>query len=113
MKPSTWRKARGILDLTVLPQLGHRPVRSITTGDVEDFIHFLRGRGSTPPTIRHHYLVLRQVLAYAARNKAIAVNPAIDAQLPTDKSTGRIKARVAVPGRGSGGEACEPTSRAV
>jgi integrase len=90
-KPSTLRKNRSILNLTVLPAFGQRKLRSITTGDVEDFIHDLRKRGSAPPTIRHHYLVLRQVLAYAARKKAIAVNPAIDAELPTDKSVGRVK----------------------
>lgn len=91
LKPSTARGYRSILDKSVLPALGAKRIRNISTGDVEDFILGLQERGLTPPTIRHHYVVLRSVLAYAARKKAIAINPARDAELPTDKSTGRIK----------------------
>lgn len=38
-----------------------------------------------------HYGALRQLLKYAATGKAIIANPAIDAELPSDKSIGRSK----------------------
>jgi len=89
VKPSTARGYRSILDRSLLPALGHRQVRSLTTADVQDFILDLQECGLTPKTIRHHYQTLRSVLQHAARQRAISINPALDAELPTNRSTGR------------------------
>lgn len=87
-KPTTLRGDRQILDQTVIPLLGNRPIRTITPGDVDDFIMAVREPPDTPSrsakTVRHHYGVLRQVLKYAARRKAITLNPAIGAEIPKD-----------------------------
>lgn len=90
-KPSTANSYRAILDTSVLPVFGTQKVGKITTADVQAFIVGLAERKLTPPTIKHHVNVVRWVLSYAVRAKAIRVNPALDAALPTDKTTGRAK----------------------
>jgi integrase len=98
VKPSTARKSRGLLDATVIPRLGHLPMRDVRTTTVADWLDWIeRTRVSrnkqgvvAPATIRHHYLVLRNVLRFARREGAIYTNPADDARLPTNKTRGRI-----------------------
>jgi integrase len=93
-KPATLRGYRSILNNTVLPSFGYRRIASITPADVDEWLTGLRTRqprALAPPTIHRHYGVLRLVLMYAARMGAITQNPALNAELPTDKSTGRRK----------------------
>jgi integrase len=91
LKPSTTRSYRDLLDRTVLPTFGSRRIRAVQTADVQDFVLSLHERGMAPPTIRHHYNALRQVLQFAVEERAIPYNPAQFVKLPTDKSTGRLK----------------------
>lgn len=90
-KPATLRSYRSILKTSVLPAFGHRRIASITPADVDEWITALQARKLAPPTIHRHYGVLRLVLKYAARLGAITQNPALNVELPTDKSTGRRK----------------------
>lgn len=98
VKPSTARKSRGLLDATVIPRLGHLSIRDVRTTTVADWLEWIEqnrvARSKTgvvaPATIRHHYLVLRNVLRFARREGAIYTNPADDARLPTNKTRGRI-----------------------
>ncbi len=88
-KASTLRGYRQILDQSVKPALGQRQVIGITTWDVEQFIEHLSATGKAAPTVKRHYGVLRSALKYAARHKAIPVNPCIGAELPADHRTDR------------------------
>lgn len=90
-KPSTVRSYKSILNTSVLPLFGHRRIASITPADVDEWLTGLQARKLAPPTIHRHYGVLRLVFKYAARLGAITQNPALNAELPTDKSTGRRK----------------------
>lgn len=94
LKPSTARSYRALLDRSVLPAFGPRPIRPVSTADIQDFILGLPGRGLTPPTIRHHYFTVPRVFTYATQRRAIAFNPALGCKLPTDKSTGRAKREI-------------------
>lgn len=88
-----------VANLTVKPMLGKRPIRSLTVVDVDDFIDRVQAeRGVTPQTAKHHYGVLRQVLAFAVRRGAIPTNPAIGARVanPGDPSTRRVFEPVAL-----------------
>ena len=52
-----------------------------------------QGRGNkpvTPAITKLHYLVLNNVLQFAAQNRAISVKPAQGVRIPTVKSTGRM-----------------------
>jgi integrase len=99
VKPSTAKKCRGLLDTTVIPRLGHLRVRDVRTSTVSDWLDWIessrtsrdRKGNISPATIKHHYLVLRNVLRYAAREGAISFNPAEGVRLPTDRSRGRTK----------------------
>ena len=89
LKPSTARQYRSVLDSSVLPHFGYRPIASITRSDVRDYITALSESGRSAPTIRRHFGVLRLVFEQAAEDGAIPRNPATGLRLPTDKSTGR------------------------
>ncbi|MDO3397970.1 tyrosine-type recombinase/integrase [Nocardioides sp. SOB44] len=96
VSPNTARKCRGLLDATVVPRLGHRRIRDLGPSDVAEWLRYIEdnrlGRGGqpiSPATIKHHYLVLSNVLQYAAQNRAISQNPAKGVRLPTNKSRGR------------------------
>lgn len=91
VKPTTARGHRKMLDRYVLPAFGHRRVRAISTGDVQDFVLGLQAQGLAPNTIRNRFAAVRQVLAFAAQSKAISSNPATNVRLPTDKTTGRAR----------------------
>lgn len=93
VKPSTATKCRGLLDASVLPEFESREIRKVSTSEIQGWLRSIEstrtGRGGkpiSPPTIKHHYLVLRSVLNYAAANGAIAANPAAAVRLPTYRS---------------------------
>jgi integrase len=88
-KPTTVRGYRALLDGSVLPVFGSARVGTITTADVEDWAATLVGRGLAPSTIRNNVGVLSGVLKYATRNGAIKTNPARDAELLTERASGR------------------------
>lgn len=97
-KPGTLRGYRCILNSSVLPAFGDLRIAAITPADIDEWLTGLRtgkatshGRPLTPPTIHRHFGVLRLVFKYAARMGAIVQSPALNAELPTDRSTGRQK----------------------
>lgn len=96
VKPSTAIKSRGLLDATVIPLLGHHPIRDLDAAAISDWLDDIEqtrtghgGKPISPATIRHHYLVLSNVLAYATTARAIPFNPARDTKPPTNKARGR------------------------
>lgn len=77
------------LAVYALPQFGSMAIAAITPAHCEQFLVALVARGITPATLKHHWSVLRGVLAYALRHRAIAANP-VDA---VDFSTNSAKRR--------------------
>jgi integrase len=105
-KPQTVDRYRQLLERHALPVFGHRPVRAISVANVNDFITALSGddraavtatdsngtararrRRLSPATVRHAVNPVRQVLALAVREGALRHNVAIDADLPTARSS--------------------------
>lgn len=85
-----------MLDATVIPRLSHLPIRDIDVtviGDWLDYIEHNRkghnGEPISPATIRHHYLVLSNVLGHAVTKRVLPLNPARDVRPPTNKALGR------------------------
>ncbi|MGE5696634.1 MAG: tyrosine-type recombinase/integrase [Candidatus Sericytochromatia bacterium] len=63
------------LGVYVLPEFGGKAIAAITPRDCEQFLAALVARGLAPATLKHHWSVLRAVLVYAQRHKAITANP--------------------------------------
>jgi integrase len=79
---------RGYLDRTILPALGHLPLRRLDTATLDRFYTTLRTRGGTggrpmaPATVRQVHAILRRALDQAARWGWIFANPAALASPP-------------------------------
>jgi integrase len=70
--------------LHLLPDYGHRRIRSITTDDLVEWHRKQRAADASVWTIRARWMAVRGVLAYAARHGMIAVSPA-DKLLPRER----------------------------
>jgi integrase len=79
---------RGYLDRTILPALGHLPLRRLDTATLDRFYTTLRARGGTggrpmaPATVRQVHAILRRALDQAARWGWVSANPAALASPP-------------------------------
>ncbi len=79
---------RGYLDRTILPALGHMPLRRLDTATIDRFYTTLRVRGGTggkpmaPATVRQVHAILRRALDQAARWGWLSANPAALASPP-------------------------------
>ena len=92
-KRRTLESYDSILRTHVLPVFGHRRLRSVSTADVSDFVLRLAERGLAPSTTKHAYGTLRGVLALAARDHVIAVNPALGVRLPRGRDRAPFRPR--------------------
>lgn len=102
--PKTVAGYRGLLDTQVLPKWKDEPLRDITHEGLQTWITWLstdpaaRQRktdtehtaGLSPARVIQTHQVVRQVLAYAVRTKYLAVNPAIDIELPSKPQSKEI-----------------------
>ena len=79
---------KGYVERTILPTLGHLPLRRLDTATLDRFYSELRGRGGhggrpmAPATVRQIHAILRRALDQAARWGWIAANPAALASPP-------------------------------
>jgi integrase len=90
IRPSSLHGNEQVVTNTIKPMLGDRRVRSLAVDDIEAFIERVQiERGVTPATAKHHYGVLRQVLAFAVRKGAMKVNPADGARLDWSPAVNR------------------------
>src|SRR5438128_1384858 len=62
--------------LHLIPDYGHRRIRSLTTDDLVEWHRKQRAAGASVWTIRARWMAVRGVLAYAARHGMIAASPA-------------------------------------
>jgi integrase len=78
----------GYIERTILPTLGHLPLRRLDTATLDRFYSELRGRGGVggrpmaPATVRQVHAILRRALDQAARWGWIPANPAALASPP-------------------------------
>jgi len=73
---STWR-------LHVEPRFGDRPVASITTAEVEQWVGSLVAAGHSASSVNRYLATLRSVLNHAVRDSRITVNPAACVRPPS------------------------------
>ena len=79
---------KGYIERTILPTLGHLPLRRLDTATLDRFYSELRGRGGVggrpmaPATVRQVHAILRRALDQAARWGWIPANPAALASPP-------------------------------
>jgi hypothetical protein len=73
---------KGYIERTILPTLGHLPLRRLDTATPDRFYSELRGRGGVggrpmaPATVRQVHAILRRALDQAVRWGWIPANPA-------------------------------------
>ena len=79
---------KGYIERTILPTLGHLPLRRLDTATLDRFYSELRRRGGVrgrpmaPATVRQVHAILRRALDQAARWGSIPANPAALASPP-------------------------------
>lgn len=73
---TTRRSYRGILDGRVLPKWGRMPVQAIQYGDIASWTAQLAESGLSGARVRHHLIVVSQVLDHAVRDGRLPANPA-------------------------------------
>jgi integrase len=82
-KPSVVRNYETALRLRVLPTLGDRKLADIDLADLLELKEQLLGEGHSGSTIRNSFVPLQAIYRRARRNGLVAVNPAVDLDLPT------------------------------
>jgi integrase len=89
VRPKTLAGYQRTLRLHVLPVFAQRQIGSITSAEVEAWLH---GLGPVmPATVRHTFFPLQAVMRYAARHRIIRANPCGDVELPSRIPEGRDK----------------------
>lgn len=76
LKPRTREHYRELLDDKILPKLGPLPLASITADDVRGW-HTELGKDGTPTMRAHAYGLLRTIMATAASDGKISLNPCV------------------------------------
>jgi integrase len=84
LRPRTLESYRTGVMLHLLPQFGHRRVRSITTEDLVEWHRRHRASGASVWSIRARWMAIRGVFGYAARHGIIPASPA-DKLLPRER----------------------------
>ncbi|MBA3267340.1 MAG: site-specific integrase [Acidimicrobiia bacterium] len=89
LRPSTWDGYRRVIELHVLPRIGHIPLRRLRVEHVEAlYSHLLvNGRrdgtgGLDPKSVLEVHVIVRKALADAARKRLVVRNVANDAEAP-------------------------------
>ncbi len=77
LKFSTWRDYKGVLNARLIPELGTRPLGSLTRRDVKALRDSLRTKGLSAVNVRKHLRILSSVLSEAVDEELLQVNPAL------------------------------------
>jgi integrase len=72
------------VNIHLVPSLGTRRIKSITTEDLAEWHRQQRGAGASDWSIRARWMAVRGVLSYAARHNIIQMSPA-DKLLPRER----------------------------
>jgi hypothetical protein len=110
-KPSALRAYEQALRTTVLPELGHVRLSSVSRAAVQDLVDSLVASGKLPSTVRNAILPLRAIYRPALTRADVLMNPTLGLALPAPRSR---RDRIATPAEAAkllG--ALEPEDRAV
>jgi integrase len=88
-KPNVIRNYELALRLRVLPDLGERKLGDIDFADLLALKEELQGNGRSGSTIRNTFVPLQAIYRRARRNGIVAVNPALDLELPSSGTRDR------------------------
>ena len=97
LKPGTnamYRKAlapastrRGAMrELGIDATFGGYPINAITREHISRWVQRLTDAGRAPITVRHAYVIVRQVLRQAVHDNKLPTNPADNVKLPSDRT---------------------------
>ena len=86
LRATTHARLATSLARQVLPKFGNSPLQKITNGSIRAWVAEMVGSGLSPATVRKAVFALRQCLAAAVSDRRLAVNPAIDVPLPSERS---------------------------
>lgn len=88
-KPSVLRLYDTGMRLRVLPELGSRRLSDIASGDLFTLKEQMQGEGCSASQIRNSFIPLQALYRRARKAGAVAVNPALDLELPMANSRER------------------------
>jgi integrase len=94
-KPAVLRQYDSALRRRVLPELGDRRLSDIEPLDLLELKEQLLGEGISDSTVRNAFVPLQAIFRRAVKNGVVAINPALDLDLP---SGDRGRERAATPG---------------
>jgi integrase len=86
LRMSSRARLEGILREHILPAFGSRQLRSITNAEIRAWVAELSTRRS-PATVRKAFTTLHQMLRAAVADQRIALDPALDVPLPSERDT--------------------------
>ena len=86
LRATTHARLATSLARQVLPKFGNSPLQKITNGVIRAWVAEMVASGLSPATVRKAVFALRQCLAAAVSDRRLAVNPAIDVPLPSERS---------------------------
>ncbi len=82
LKPKTALSYDSLLRSRILPALGDRPIGSIRTIDLQEWVAAMRGAGLSASRVRQASILLSGILQAAVVDGLIASNPAVGVRLP-------------------------------
>ena len=88
-KPGVLRLYDTGMRLRVLPELGDRRISDIAPGDLLALKERMQGDGCSASTIRNSFIPLQSLYRRARKGGVVAINPALDLELPTASSRER------------------------
>lgn len=80
VRPSTWRRYRGIVEVNLIPAIGHVPLTRLTPIAVERMLSDASKSGLSRRTVHHMRAVLRTALRRAERHGLVRSNVAATAE---------------------------------
>lgn len=80
LKPSTHASYARCLVTHLVPEFGAYPLRSLTTGQIQDWVDRTLAKGLAPKSVNNFLVVLKKMLKDAVRWEYLAANPAADVE---------------------------------
>jgi integrase len=90
-RPRTATARDQILRVHLLPNLGLRPIRTITTSDLRDLVAMWRGKGYSSGSIRNFVRIISPIMKMALADDLITKNPTSALRLEPTRPATRIE----------------------
>jgi integrase len=86
LRPSSYARLESIVRLHVVPAFGNRPLATISNGEIRKWVGRMSKDGMSAAAVRKSVFALRAMLDAAVADQRLAVNPAINIPLPTERA---------------------------